>query len=75
MNSEIDSGPILAKVDLSLAGNMDDIFKNLTRSSTELIKLLLENKIQYVNLDNQRVINCLKIKGQGFGSLRNYSYF
>ena len=57
LNSEIDSGPILAKVDLSLAGNMDDIFKNLTRSSTELIKLLLENKIQYVNLDNQRVIN------------------
>jgi len=56
LNSEIDSGPILAKVDLSLSGNMNDILNNLTSSSTELVKLLLENKVHNVELDNQLII-------------------
>lgn len=56
LNSEIDSGPILAKVDISLSGNMNDILKNLTKSSTELVKLLLENKVHNNGFENRRVI-------------------
>lgn len=56
LNSEIDSGPILAKVNMSLSGNMNDIFNNLTKSSTELVKLLLEDKVHNKDLNNQLVI-------------------
>ena len=56
LNSEIDSGPILAKVDLSLAGSIDEVFINLTKSSIELIELLLECKIEYVSLQKKQII-------------------
>jgi len=56
LNSEIDSGPILAKVNLSLAGNLDDVFKNLAKTSTELIKLLLDDKIEYLHLQEEHVV-------------------
>jgi methionyl-tRNA formyltransferase len=56
LNGEIDSGPILAKVDLSLGGTIDDVFNNLTKSSTELIKLLLDDKIKRTHLQKKHDI-------------------
>jgi len=56
LNSEIDSGPILAKSSLSLAGSINEVFINLTKSSIELIDLLLEGKIKHVNLQNENMI-------------------
>ena len=56
LNSEIDSGPILAKASLSLAGSIDEVFINLTKSSIELIELLLEGKTEYINLQKDKMI-------------------
>lgn len=57
LNEEIDSGPIMAKSELSLEGNMRNIFNNLAKSSTQLIKLLLEDKIVDSQSQNKHVIN------------------
>jgi methionyl-tRNA formyltransferase len=57
LNNELDSGPILAKVNLSLTGSIDDIFKNLTKTSIELISLLIEDKIEFLSEPGQQVIN------------------
>ena len=56
LNNEIDSGPILAKASLSLAGSIDEVFINLTKSSIELIELLLEGKIEHINLQKGKMI-------------------
>jgi len=56
LNNEIDSGPILAKASLSLAGSIDEVFINLTKSSIELIELLLEGKIEYIKLQKGKMI-------------------
>jgi methionyl-tRNA formyltransferase len=56
LNSEIDSGPILAKASLSLAGSIDEVFINLTKSSIELIELLLEGRIDYINLPKEKMM-------------------
>lgn len=56
LNSEIDSGPILAKANLSLAGSIDEVFINLTKSSIELMELLLEGKIDSINLPKEKMM-------------------
>jgi methionyl-tRNA formyltransferase len=60
LTNEIDSGPILSKVDLSLAGNIDSIFANLTQSSIELIRRLLESKIEHSHLKTEHQIKLRK---------------
>lgn len=60
LTKHIDSGPILAKVDLSLEGNLDNVFTNLTSSSIELISLLLDGNTERADSKKEQKIQSRK---------------
>jgi methionyl-tRNA formyltransferase len=43
INSKIDEGPVFAKANLSLKGDMTNIFKNLEKNALKLIKKFIKN--------------------------------
>ena len=53
LNSEFDRGDIIDKQDLSLDGNMTDIFQNLRRAGTDLLKSFIEKFPDYTKAPQQ----------------------
>jgi methionyl-tRNA formyltransferase len=69
LTKNIDSGPVLAKVDLSLEGSLDNVFTNLTSSSIQLISLLLDGNTKKADSKNEQKIKSRKRLTEQDGNL------
>lgn len=58
MSFELDSGDILAQQDLSLRGNIHDIFQRMSSIGLELTIGILENKFKRVRQDETKATYC-----------------
>lgn len=69
LTKNIDSGPVLAKVDLSLEGSLDKVFKSLTSSSVQLISLFLDGNTERTDSKNEQKIKSRKRLTEQDGNL------
>ena len=58
MNNEIDAGDIVAQEDLSLEGNLDEIFTRIEDSGVRLTLNILENGLKPVSQDHSKATYC-----------------
>jgi len=60
LSEELDAGPIISKVPLSLEGHIDDIFRRLQLTSTILLRDFLNNYPNNIYQKSQPAKKCLK---------------
>ena len=60
LSKELDSGPIISKLPLSLEGHIDDIFKRLQLTSTILLRDYLNNYPNNIYQESKPLKKCLK---------------
>ena len=53
MTEELDAGPIVGQMDISLEGNISDIFQELTEKGTFLTEEILENGLDPKEQDHK----------------------